>query len=896
MKRSAEDVRSEFLSFFEARGHRIVPSGPVFPQDDPTLLFTNAGMNQFKDVFLGTGSREYTRAVDTQKCIRAGGKHNDLEEVGVDTYHHTFFEMLGNWSFGDYFKRDAICWAWELLTEVWGLPKDRLWVSVFAGDEADGLEADLEAERLWIDEAGIDPSRVLRFDRRDNFWEMGETGPCGPCSEIHIDRGGPETDPADGADPLIGVNAGNERFIELWNLVFMEFNRVEGGALKPLPAKHVDTGMGFERILSVLQGKSSNYDTDLFTPIFARLTELTGVPYGATDSQTDIAFRVIADHVRAVSISMADGALPSNTGRGYVLRRLIRRAARFGKQELGQEDPFLYKVVETACEVLGAAFPELPARREHIELLVKDEEASFGRTLGRGLAKFSELTKGLSAGGTLDGKAAYELYATYGFPRDLVEQMAREGELLLDSDGWESAQAAHQKASRSEGQFKQLLTAEQIAAVEAAGATTTKTCHEAGDAGISDTGKLLLCEARVGGEADEWVCVLDRTPFYPEGGGQLGDRGSLRSGDGDTAVEVVDTKSFGQAVVHILRNHPGEAFLAAQQISAHVDASYRDSTRRHHTATHLLHAALRETLGDHVVQQGSYVSSERLRFDFANPGGVSQEQLDQVEELVNHVIIANHTVQSQVEELAAAKARGVTALFGEKYDEKVRVVDVGGWSTELCGGTHVVSSGDIGPFIILSERAIQAGVRRIEAVCGTAALKEIQAQRRKLRDAAGRLKVTPDELAERIATLQEQLKTAKSAKKSQAKGDIDGALGLVKEALTDAGGVQCAALKIEGLDMQALRDLSGRVKTLGPDLAVALLSSADGSVPFMVISQGLAQERGLKAGDLAKEMGAHVGGGGGGRADVGQGQGSKPDSIDLALKGASERFAELFGS
>jgi alanyl-tRNA synthetase len=814
----------------------------------------------------------------------------------VDTYHHTFFEMLGNWSFGDYFKRDAICWAWELLTEVWGLPKDRLWVSVFAGDETDGLGADVEAERLWIEEAGIDPSRVLRFDRRDNFWEMGETGPCGPCSEIHIDRGGPDTDPEDGADLEIGVNAGNERFIELWNLVFMEFNRIEGGELKPLPSKHVDTGMGFERILSVLQGKNSNYDTDLFTPIFARISELTGTPYGASDSQSDIAFRVIADHVRAVSISLADGALPSNTGRGYVLRRLIRRAARFGKQALGQEEVFLYKIVGTVCDVLGPAFPELAARREHIELLVQDEEASFSRTLGRGLSKFSELTASLEAGGELDGRAAYELYATYGFPRDLVEQMARERDISLDSDGWDSAQALHQNASRSEGQFKQLLSADQISAVEAAGASTVKTCHEEGAAGVTQTAKVLFCEARASVDSGEWVCVLDKTPFYPEGGGQLGDRGYLSTTDGENRVEVIDTKPFGHAIVHILKGQPGQKFLAAETVSAKVESSTRDAIRRHHTATHLLQAALREVLGDHVVQQGSYVGPDRLRFDFANPQGVTPDELEAVESLVNRKVFANHSVESQVEELAAAKARGVTALFGEKYDERVRVVDIGGWSTELCGGTHVTASGDIGPFVILSERAIQAGVRRIEAVCGEAALIEMQAQRRKLREASDRLKVSPDELVDRIGALQDQVKAAKSAKRSQSMGDVEGALETVKAGLADVGGVQWGVVRLDGLDMQGLRDLSGRVKSIGPDLAVALVSTAEGGVPFIVLSQGLAQKRGVRAGALAKELGSHIGGGGGGRDDAGQGQGTKPEAIDAALEWASGRFLELLSS
>ncbi len=430
---SAEQVRRTYLDFFVERGHREVPSSPIFPQDDPTLLFTNAGMNQFKDVFLGTGTRDYSRAVDTQKCLRVSGKHNDLEEVGRDTYHHTFFEMLGNWSFGDYFKEEAICWAWELLTEVWKLPKERLWVTVFAGDEADGLAADEEAERIWIEKAGVSPDRVLRASKEDNFWEMGDTGPCGPCTEIHIDRGGPGDDPADGADPAIGVNAGNERFIELWNLVFIQYNRLDDGSLRELPAKHVDTGMGFERILSVLQGKSSNYDTDLFTPIFERIGELTGHRYGESPEEVQVAFRVIADHVRAVSSAIADGATPSNTGRGYVLRRLIRRAARFGRQVLGQEEPFLFRVAETVAGVLGVAFPEIPQRLEHIQLILQEEEAAFGRTLGRGLVEFEKLAGRVSGAGgdLLPGDEAYELYATYGFPQDLVEQMAEERGLHL---------------------------------------------------------------------------------------------------------------------------------------------------------------------------------------------------------------------------------------------------------------------------------------------------------------------------------------------------------------------------------------------------------------------------------------------------------------------------------
>jgi alanyl-tRNA synthetase len=895
MSRSAADIRSDFLSFFEAREHRIVPSGPVFPSDDPTLLFTNAGMNQFKDVFLGTGTRDYVRVADTQKCIRVSGKHNDLEEVGVDTYHHTFFEMVGNWSFGDYFKRDAICWAWELLTEVWGLPKERLWVTVFSGDESDGLGADEEAERLWIDEAGVDPSRVLRFDRRDNFWEMGETGPCGPCSEIHIDRGGPDADPAEGADPEIGVNAGNERFIELWNLVFMEFNRIEGGKLTPLPSKHVDTGMGLERIVSVLQGQSSNYDTDLFTPIFARLTELTGITYEKSDRASDIAFRVIADHVRAVSVSMADGALPSNTGRGYVLRRLIRRAARFGKQALGQEAPFLHEVVGAVCDVLSGPFPELAERRAHIESLIKEEEDSFGRTLGRGLAKFEELSSGLGEGDVLEGANAYELYATFGFPRDLVEQMLRERGMTLDADGWESAQGAHQAASKSAGKFKQLLTADQIAIVESRGPSTERSWHESGVGSVEVDAEVVLFEPQAGAEDGEHVIVLSKTAFYPEGGGQVGDRGLIKSSSGSAVAEVLDTKALGQTVVHIAKISSGPGFAEGDAVTASVDVGLRDATRRHHTGTHLLHSALREVVGDHVVQQGSYVGPDRLRFDFANPGGLSPEELDQVERVVNAAVCRDDEVISQEEALEDAKARGVTALFGEKYEDVVRVVDVGGWSTELCGGTHVAAAGQVGPFVLLSERAIQAGVRRIEAVCGEAAVAEIQSQRATLREAAGQLKVTPAEVPERIVHLQGQIKEAKSAAKQQAKGDVEGALEGIRSSLAVIDGVHWAAVKVDGLDMQGIRDLSGRVKALQGDLAVAIMAVAGGGVPFMVLSQGAAQDKGIAAGELAKDLGARVGGGGGGRPDSGQGQGSKPDAIDEALEWVSGRIQEVLG-
>jgi len=882
--KSAAEIRREFLDFFVAQGHREVPSSPVFPRDDPTLLFTNAGMNQFKDVFLGTGGRDYSRAVDTQKCIRVSGKHNDLEEVGVDTYHHTFFEMLGNWSFGDYFKQDAIRWAWQLLTEVWGMPKERLWVTVFGGDEADGLAADVDAERIWREETDIDPARILRCDKSDNFWEMGETGPCGPCSEIHIDRGGPDSDPADGADPAIGVNAGNERFIELWNLVFMEFNRLDDGSLVKLPARHVDTGMGFERVVSVLQGKSSNYDTDVFTPIFARIGELVGREYGGSDSQADVAFRVIADHVRAVSSAFADGALPSNVGRGYVLRRLIRRASRFGRQALGQEEPFLHAVVPAVVETLGEAFPEIQARTDHVQTLVKAEEEAFGKTLGRGLVRFTELANSVSEGGTLPGDQAFELYATYGFPRDLVELMARERGLEVDAAGWDEAEKAHQEASRSTGKFKQLLSAQELEGLE----PTDSTCHDEGQTGTTLVSKIVRIV--VGDEPDRVTVLLERSPFYAEGGGQVGDSGTLEATDGTFRIEVEDTRKMGAVVLHIGRIDFGEPSGRGAEVRASVDSDRRDRTRKNHTATHLMHKALREVLGDHVTQQGSYVGPERLRFDFSHTHGMTDEERERVERLVNGRIYANATVATTVEDLEGAKARGVTALFGEKYDERVRVVDVEGWSTELCGGTHVSAVGDIGPFVITSEGAIQAGVRRIEAVTGPEAVSWIQQQRRLLVEAARAVKSSPDELPGRIAQLQSQIKEARKKEALSSRADVEGAFERVKAALAERGGILAGSVTLD-MNQAGLRDLASRVKSLAPDLAVALIGKDGDKAPWITLCQGRALEHGLDARSLIPPLRENLGGGGGGKPELAQGQGTNAGGIAAAEVATNELIA-----
>jgi alanyl-tRNA synthetase len=883
---TAARVRKDFLEFFAARGHRIVPSAPVFPRDDPTLLFTNAGMNQFKDVFLGTGRRYYKRAADTQKCIRVSGKHNDLEEVGVDTYHHTFFEMLGNWSFGDYFKEEAIGWAWELLTKTWGIPRDRLWVTVFGGDPKDGLAADEEAERVWIEKAGVDRSRVLRFGKKDNFWEMGDTGPCGPCTEIHIDRGGPGTNPRDGADRKIGVNAGNERFMEIWNLVFMQFNRLDDGRLSELPAKSVDTGMGFERVVGMLQGKISNYDTDLFAPIFDRVSSLCGQAYGGTRAPADVAFRVIADHARAVTSAISDGALPSNEGRGYVLRRLIRRASRFGRQSLGLEDPFLCAVVPAVGEVLGPTFPEMRERNDHVRAVVRAEEEQFGKTLGRGLVLFEDLATKIAASGsrTLPGDKAYDLYATYGFPQDLVELMARERSLVLDEVGWKSAQAVHQQKSRSEGAFRQLLSAEQLATLS----PTVSTFHEPGTRGYEiETRGLGLFHA----DGQPSRLVLAESPFYAESGGQVGDSGTIESEDGGFVFEVEDTRKIGDIVVHV-----GKAKGSPHgSLRARVDRERRDRTRKNHTATHLLHQALKEVLGSHAAQQGSYVGPDRLRFDFSHPKALTPEEIEKIEALVNRKVFENPPVRTTVEDLEAAKSRGVVAMFGEKYEDRVRVLDVGGWSLELCGGTHVSAAGDIGPFLILSERAIQAGVRRIEALTGPAAVEEIQRQRRILRDVAQSLKAAPEEIQVRLAALQKDVKEAKKKTAASSAGDVAQAFEDLRGGLRKAGGVSVAVFDAPGLDLAGIRDLADRGRSLGPSIALALFGREESRVPWLIVVTGIGSGRGCDARELGKLASKHLGGGGGGKPELAQGQGQRADGLPAARRDIESALIKALG-
>jgi alanyl-tRNA synthetase len=869
--KTAADIRNEFQEFFRARGHRVVPSSPVFPQDDPTLLFTNAGMNQFKDVFLGNGRRDYTRAADTQKCIRVSGKHNDLEEVGRDTYHHTFFEMLGNWSFGDYFKEDAIAWAWELLTGVWKIPKDRLWVTVFGGDAKDNIPADREAARIWIEKAGVPKDRVLDFGKKDNFWEMGETGPCGPCTEIHVDRGGPGSNPADGADRKIGVNAGNERFMEIWNLVFIEFNRKADSSLERLPAQHVDTGMGFERIVGFLQGKRSNYDSDLFTPLFSKISEVTGRTYrGALDDEADVAFRVIADHTRALTAAIADGALPANDGRGYVLRRLLRRAARFGMQNLGMQEPFIHRIVPAVAEVLGVAFPEMRARQDHVQTVIEAEERAFAVTLSKGVTLFEDVAKDVARRGqtAVPGDVAYRLYATFGFPRDLVDLMARERGLKVDEAGWKIAEEAHRSASRGAGGGKYLVDPDELR-----DAPPTEVLCYGGDGIRAEVRPLKL----IGGTH----LVLDRTPFYAESGGQIGDSGVIE-GDG-FRFEVTDTQKMGKVVLHVGKLAAAAPSRLPARATATVDQSRRQDVMANHTATHLLHWALRKVLGDQATQQGSLVAPDRLRFDFTHGKALTLEQIEEIEDLVNARIVEDSALGTTVEDLAAAKARGVVALFGEKYEDRVRVVDIGGFSTELCGGTHCRATGQIGSFAITAESAIQAGVRRIEAVTRSKAIVRLQQQRRTVREVAALLKASEAEIPKRVAQLQQDVKDAKKGGAARDGADLQ-AVGrrLFDEAAAAPLG-RIVVAKIEG-SAEQLTQLADLLRNNRTGVAGVVASvDADKVTLVAFASRDLVEKKRVHAGDVVKKVGAIVGGGGGGRPDMAQAGGKDPARIDEAL-------------
>ncbi|MXX41369.1 MAG: alanine--tRNA ligase [Gemmatimonadetes bacterium] len=856
----SREIREAFLRFFEGKDHVRVPSAPVVPQDDPTLYFTNAGMNQFKDVFLGLGRRDYTRAVDTQKVMRVSGKHNDLAEVGYSPWHHTFFEMLGNWSFGDYFKKEAIEWGWELITGHFGLEKERLWATVFVGDDA--VEADAEAEAFWYECTDLLPGRVVRLPAKENFWEMGATGPCGPCSEIHYYLG----DDLAAQDSRMLIDDTGD-LVEIWNLVFIQYNRDETGALQPLPEKHVDTGMGFERMCSLLQGAENNYETDVFQPLIGRIAELTGKEYGG---EHRVPMQVIADHVRALCFTMADGAMPSNEGRGYVLRRILRRAVRYARQ-LDQHDPVIHQLVGTLGETMGHVFPEIVARQDHIARVIHSEEESFGKTLDRGLDIFARF----AAKGQITGGDAFQLYDTYGFPLDLTELMAREqGIPLVEREEFDHALEAQRQRARQ-------ATHAQFSATEGVGDIL-----EEGHSLFVGYDELEI-DAQVvhaeGGEDSQVWLVLDRTPFYAEAGGQVGDRGRIEGND--FAVEVEDVKKARGGIVHRGRLVEGETQALTGAVDARVDRQARMDAERNHTATHLLHESLRQTLGDHVGQMGSLVAPDRLRFDFSHFAAVAPEQLREIEERVNEQIRADLEVSAFQEELEKAKAMGAQALFGEKYEDQVRVVRIGDFSLELCGGTHVRSTGEIGAFDLFSESGIAAGVRRSEALTGEGAERIAYQRRQVLADLGTRLNAAPEELANKIeALLGRNRQLERSLDELRRRVAALEASNNLNEA-REVQGIKVVAQRTQAEDVPSLRAMAdGLRESLGSGVGV-LGADIGGKVSFIaVVTDDLIKSRGLKAGDIVRGVAQLAGGSGGGKPHLAQAGGRDPGKLDEALE------------
>ncbi len=872
--KSAE-IRQAFLDFFRDKGHEIVPSSSLVPANDPTLLFTNAGMVQFKETFLGLEQRPYSRAASAQRCVRAGGKHNDLENVGYTARHHTFFEMLGNFSFGDYFKREAIGYAWELLTEVFELPPERLWITVYEEDE--------EAARIWLDEIGIDPKRFTRIGDKpgrryesDNFWSMGDTGPCGPCTEIFYDHGpdvpgGPPGTPEEDGD----------RYIEIWNLVFMQYDRDAEGNMKPLPKPSVDTGMGLERLAAVLQGVHSNYEIDLFQRLIRAAAEATG----SGDLEND-SLKVIADHIRSCAFLIADGVLPSNEGRGYVLRRIIRRAIRHG-YKLGQEGLFFHKLVAPLVEEMGDAYPELARNREQVERILRLEEERFAETLDQGMKILEEAIAGLD-GDTIPGDLVFKLYDTYGFPADLTADIARERNLVVDEVGFEREMAAQRERARSASQFGEGYPGRVEVEAESEFSGYQRLDDEAEVVALFVDGEPV--DAIEAGQ--EAMVILSRTPFYAESGGQVGDTGVLL-GDG-TRFVVNDTRKQGQGVnAHLGRLETGTLKVGGR-VRAEVDAARRQAIVLNHSATHLLHAALRKVLGDHVAQKGSLVEPERLRFDFSHFEPLTPGELAEIEALVNRQIRANDEVETRLMSYDEAVAAGAMALFGEKYGDQVRVLSIGDFSTELCGGTHARRAGDIGLFKIVSEGGIAAGVRRIEAVTGEAALAWVEETEKQLGEIAQLVKGSREDAADRVRQLLERSRKLEK-ELEQLKGKLASAQGSeLAEQAVEVGGIKVLAARLDGADAKTLRETVDQLKNKLGSAAVVLGSAAGGKV-MLVAGVTKDQTGRIKAGELVNFVAGQVGGKGGGRPDMAQAGGSDPGALDGALASVTKWVDEKLG-
>ena len=865
---TSREIRAAFLEFFKGKSHKIVPSAPMVMKDDPTLMFTNAGMNQFKEFFLGNSTSEAKRIADTQKCLRVSGKHNDLDEVGKDTYHHTMFEMLGNWSFGDYFKTEAVAWAWELLTEVFKIDKDSLYVSVFEGsDDADNLGMDQEAFDLW--KAIVPEDRIIMGNKKDNFWEMGEQGPCGPCSEIHVDiRSEEDKAKVPGASL---VNQDHPQVVEIWNLVFMQYNRKADGRLENLPQKHVDTGMGFERLCMVLQKVQSNYDTDVFTPLIREIETITGHEYGKNE-ETDIAIRVVAAHVRAVSFAIADGQLPSNTGAGYVIRRILRRAIRYGFTFLDTKQPFIFRLVKVLGETMGQAFPELKEQYQLIENVIKEEENSFLITLEQGLVLLNSVMKS-AKDKTIAGDKAFELYDTFGFPIDLTSLILEEQGYALDMAGFEKSLEAQKTRSRA---------ASEVSKEDWTVLSEDKEQEFVGYDTLQTQVKLVKYrKVKTKKEGERFQLVFNLTPFYPESGGQVGDKGYLESQGGDV-VYVVDTKKENNEIVHFTENLPKDVH---QEFKASVDEKQRFRTASNHTATHLLHQALREVLGSHVEQRGSAVHSKYLRFDFSHFAKLEVEQLRDVENFVN-ARIEGHLPLEEHRNVPVKEAleQGAMALFGEKYGDTVRTIRFG-QSIELCGGTHVNNTGDIWHFKIVSEGAVAAGIRRIEAITSDAVKAFYFENNRTLFEIRDLLNNTKDPvkavegLKDENAQLKKQVELLLKDKAKGLKND------LISE-LSTINGVQFLAKKVD-LDAGGIKDLAFEIGGQIDNLFLLLAAEKEGKALLgCYISKSLAADKNLNAGTIVRELGKHIQGGGGGQPFFATAGGKNPDGIPEALKAA----------
>jgi alanyl-tRNA synthetase len=865
---TSKEIRRKFLEFFESKGHEIVPSAPVVNKSDPTLMFINAGMNPFKDFFLGNAAPKNARIADTQKCLRVSGKHNDLDEVGHDTYHHTLFEMLGNWSIGDYFKEDAVNWAWELLTEVYGLEKDRLYVTVFGGDESDGLSRDNEAAGLWAQHVAAD--RILDGSKKDNFWEMGESGPCGPCSEIHIDlRSDADRAAVPGASL---VNEDHPQVVEIWNLVFMQFNRKADGTLENLPAQHIDTGMGFERLCMALQGKQSNYDTDVFTPLLTKISSISGVAYGKFEA-TDIAQRVIADHIRAVAFAIADGQLPSSSGAGYVIRRILRRAIRYGFSYLDLKTPFMFQLVDTLEAQMGEFFPEITTQKSLVMKVIEEEEQSFLRTLAQGLAKLDDF---LAEGNkTLDGKRAFELYDTYGFPIDLTELIMRENDKVVDMAEFTAEMTAQKERSRAATK----LSTDDWTVLE-----EDETQEFVGYDYTSAEVRITRYRKVSAKNKEFYQLVLSLTPFYPEGGGQVGDTGVLVQGD--QKIGIFDTKKENGIIVHFTKELPSEL---SGSWSAEVSESKRRETAKNHSATHLMHEALREVLGTHVEQKGSLVNSEYLRFDFSHFQKVSDVELAQIEALVNQRIQANLPLEEfRNIPIAEAKDMGAMMLFGEKYGDTVRAIKFGS-SIELCGGIHVKATGSIGLFKFTSEGAVAAGVRRVEAVTGMGAMKYIGDSLSTLREAAEVLK-NPKDLAGAIQQLKEKEAAAQKEVEALRKEKAMAAAGELENNAEDHGGVRVIAART-AMDAGSVKDMVFKLKGQGNTLVIFANAWEGKATVSIGISDDVVAEKGWHAGNAVRALAQHIQGGGGGQPAFATAGGKNPEGLDKVLSDWKNHFA-----